>query len=49
MSESGDAYAAEDVRQGSIVLTRRWQRVPFFGALALLVVVALFALMFAVS
>lgn len=34
-------YKAEDVRQGKIVLQKRWQRTMFFGGLGLFVMVAL--------
>ena len=34
-------YPAEKARQGIIILRHRWSRIIFFGALALIVVVAL--------
>lgn len=34
-------FAAEDVRQGEIILKRRWQRVIFIGGLAAVVLVIL--------
>ncbi|WP_162943990.1 MULTISPECIES: hypothetical protein [unclassified Rhizobium] len=34
-------FAAEDVRQGEIILKRRWQRVIFIGGLAAMVLIIL--------
>ena len=39
-------YSAQDVRQGQIILRKRWQRIVFFGGLAGLVLLPL-ALMLA--
>ncbi|MBB3285300.1 MULTISPECIES: hypothetical protein [Rhizobium] len=35
------SFAAEDVRQGEIILKRRWQRVIFIGGLAAAVLLIL--------
>jgi hypothetical protein len=35
------AFAAQDVRQGEIILRRRWQRLVFIGGLAIAVLVVL--------
>lgn len=40
-SGAGREHPAEGVRQGRIVLRRTWQRVVFFGALAMAVLLAL--------
>jgi hypothetical protein len=39
-----DPYTAERVRQGEIILRKPWERVVFFGALALAMVLALTAM-----
>ena len=38
-----DPYSAERVRQGEIILHHGWERVVFFGALAMAMVLALTA------
>jgi hypothetical protein len=39
-------YPAEKARQGAIILHKPWQRVVFFGGLALPVILLLFATLF---
>ena len=39
-------YPAEKARQGEIILKKPWQRVVFFGGLALPIVLLLFATLF---
>jgi len=39
-------YPAEKARQGSIILRKPWQRVVFFGGLALPIVLLLLATLF---
>jgi hypothetical protein len=39
-----DPYTAERVRQGEIILRKPWERVVFFGALVLAMVLALTAM-----
>lgn len=34
-------YAAQDVRQGQVILRKRWQRIVFFGGLVGLVLLPL--------
>jgi hypothetical protein len=43
-SQPDDRYTAERVRQGEIILRKPWERVVFFGAMALAIVLALTAL-----
>lgn len=39
--EAPKTYSAQDVRQGQIILRKRWQRWVFFGGLAALVLFVL--------
>jgi hypothetical protein len=42
ISADGPVYSAQDVRQGEIILRRRWQRVVFILGLAGAVLLAVF-------
>lgn len=39
--EQGPRYSTEDVRQGEIILRKRWQRIAFIAGLIGMVVVAI--------
>lgn len=39
--EQGPHYSTEDVRQGEIILRKRWQRIVFIAGLVGMVVVAI--------